>query len=115
MLHVKRRIANLLMARLWNAVDENKVLSFQKRGSRDVVVLGGKELPAEVVKELAVEARFIQKTRLYPLLREVLQAQMNKNMYLKSKTDLDMFFSKAGLWYDDVWNGLIEKISKIDS
>jgi hypothetical protein len=115
MLHFKRRIANFLLRHLWNAVSEDQIISFKEKNRKRVVFFAGKEISPELAKEIAVEARFIKHTQLYALLKTHIRATLNKHMYQDSKTDLDLFFGKAGLWHDEVVHRIIDKVSKIDS
>lgn len=109
----KRKIANDLMASLFNAANETDLLTVRKAPNTPTVVLiGGVVRPDGV--ELARQARSLLQMDVHKLVHQSLKARVNKMMYQDSKGDNDLVAGKLGLWFEDVLKKTYEEIAKIE-
>lgn len=111
----KIRILNLLLSHLFNAVTEESFLKTTLQGGRvRGIMLGDKVLTDNEANELANDAKFFKRSRLWRLLLESMKYSANESLFNKSQTIDDMVFAKATLYTIDVLEKKVENISQLE-
>jgi len=109
---LKRKILNLLLRNLFNAVSDRDVLKFKGRIDSGVVSLNEKILSKQEINNLAKEANVIKKTSLWKHLNRNVEYIAQERMFNKSVTSDDLVFPKAMLYNLDMLNKLLDTFDK---
>jgi hypothetical protein len=113
--HLKNKIHSKLLSYLFNAVTEDSFLQTTlQAGKVNGIILGKKRLTDNEAMELANDARFFKRSRLWKLLIESMQYSANENLFKKSQTVEDMIHAKATLYTLDVLEKKIQNISQLE-
>lgn len=104
-----------MLSHLFNAVTEDSFLKTTLQGGKvRGIMLGDKILTDNEANELANDAKFLKRSRLWKLLIESMEYSANENLFQKSKTIDDMVFAKATLYTLDVLEKKVENISQLE-
>jgi hypothetical protein len=100
--------------RLFCAVSQYDVLSVvqDKNGVTQRLYLGGEQISNQEWKNLYEEVKFLEASKLYPILFATLNEQAKLRMFEQSKSDADIMFGKATLWTLDVQRKLLAAIKQ---
>lgn len=99
---LKMMLLNFVLKYLFNGVCEHDFLRIQVQGSTGRIFEGKQELPTDFVKELASQARSVQKYAILQKLFDSLKKESAERMVNKSKLVEDMIFNKATLYTIDM-------------
>lgn len=111
----KIKILNSILKNLFNAVTEESFLKTTlQAGKVRGIMLGSTQLTENEANELANDAKFLKRSRLWKLLIESMQYSANENLFNKSQTIEDMVFAKAMLYTLDVMSKKVDNISKLE-
>ena len=100
MKRLKKKLLNLMLARLFLAITEEDVIPL-----RDV--------PPGMKKELRAQAKFIRESDVWKRLVISIKAKAQEQMFVKSQSWDDMYFGKAVLYVIDLLDKRIEALSNI--
>jgi hypothetical protein len=100
MTRIKKKIFNLLLAKLFLAVTEDTLIPTRnlEEGQR---------------KELAAQARFIKESDLWKRMLLETKRKAQQQMFEKSMSWDDMYFGKAMLYVIDMLDKRLEALSKL--
>lgn len=109
---LRKRLANWALSHLFRLPRPEEVLAVRKDRSGKVtgIILGGKELTREQVKEYREQALAIHHLPLTSLMRESLRTVACLKMFNESKTPDDLLASKMVLWTLDVEEKLLREL-----
>jgi hypothetical protein len=105
---MKRRIRNFLLKNLFNSISEYDIIC--KKGK--YFFIGDDRLPDHYLNQLEEEAKAIQVTDLWKYLLKDAKYQANKQIYVKSRTEEDIYWGKALLWAIDILETKVKELAK---
>ncbi len=117
MRNTKVWVLNRLLRHLFCAITPNEGLrlaSLDQKTRAGTLKRNEKEVPRPEALELASEARFVLKAKVFAEVLERMKHEAYKTMFEKSKNVDDMVFGKAMLYNVEVLRQKFEQIAKIE-
>lgn len=108
---LKIKILNILLSKLFNAVNESDVLDYNHK--KKTMVIGGRPVTVKHLEGLKSDARTILELELWKQLTKDMKYIANKKMYISSTSANDMIFGKAVLYTLEVMDKKMRNILKL--
>lgn len=103
---IKRKLLNQSLKKLYNTVEPEDILRFEK----GQLLLKGKLLPEQTVKNLIEESKTLEDMLLWKILTDYVKGTANQRIYNDSVCDDDIIFPKACLKVVQIQKDLVAKI-----
>lgn len=103
----KYEILTTAVKKLFNALGPEDILQQNERGQW---LISGREMSKEEANILIAEAQKLLDSKLWKILQADVKYQINKKMYVESKTQGDMIAGKLGYYIFDVINTRLKNL-----
>jgi hypothetical protein len=105
----KEQILTEAVKHLYNTIGSDDILK-QVNGAWTFL---GKEITPEILKLLIAESRQLLSSRIWKVIESDIKYQANQQMFLKSKTEMDLTSGKLWLYVLDAIKTRLNTLSKI--
>lgn len=107
--YLQRRLINLLVKHLFNAIDEKNIVEVRGRE----LFVGGKATTQDKAKRIKKDAETFEDSFIWQVLSNQVRHEANKKMFYKSGSVDDILHGKMALWVLEIIEKKLKELTSL--